>query len=48
MLQHAQLIFILRHAIAIGEGSSKLDFLLRGSPFSLFDMLLAIERGSKT
>jgi hypothetical protein len=48
MLQHAQVISILRCAIAIGEDSFKLDFLSRGPPLFLFDMLLAIERGLKT
>jgi hypothetical protein len=48
MLQHAQVIFILRCAIAISEDSFKLDFFSRGPPLSLFDMLFAIERGLKT
>jgi hypothetical protein len=48
MLQHAQAISILRRAIAIDEGSFKLDFFSRSSPYSLFDMFFAIERGSKT
>jgi len=38
-------IFILRHVIAIGEGSSRLGVLLGGSPLSLFDMLLTRGRG---
>jgi hypothetical protein len=43
MFRHAQVIFILRHAIAIGENSSMLDFLSRGSTISCFDILLAIK-----
>ncbi len=48
MLQCAQVVSILRHAVAIGEGSSKLALLSGGPPFSLFDMLLAIRGGSGT
>ncbi len=40
MLHHAQIMFILKHVVG-GEGSSRLGVLLRGLPFSLFDMLLA-------
>jgi len=38
-------ISILKHVIAIGEGSSRLGVLLGGSPLSLFDMLLRRGRG---
>ncbi len=32
---------ILKHAIAVGEGFSKLGILSKGPPLSLFDMLIA-------
>jgi hypothetical protein len=41
-------MFILRHVVAIGEGSSKLGVFLEGPSLSLFDMLLMIEGGSRT
>jgi len=44
-LQHAHVVFILRCAIAIGEGFSKLDILSGGPPLFLFDMLLMARRG---
>jgi hypothetical protein len=47
-IQHVQVISILTCVVAIGEGSSKLDVISRGPPLSLFDMFLAIGRGSKT
>jgi len=34
---------ILKHAIAVGEGFSKLGILSKGPPLSLFDMLIAIK-----
>jgi len=37
-LQHVQAISILRHAIALGEGSSGLGVLSGGPPLSLFDL----------
>jgi hypothetical protein len=46
--QHAQLIFILRRAVAIGESFSKLGVLSRGPSLSLFDMLLAMKESSRT
>jgi len=47
-LQHAHAIFILRHAIAVGEDSFRLGDLSRGPPLSLFDMFLATGGGSRT
>ncbi len=47
-LQHAKAISILKCAIAIGEGYSKLGVLSGGPPLSLFDMLLVIEGGLGT
>ncbi len=35
-LQHAQVVFILKHAITIGEGSSRLGILSKGPPLSSF------------
>jgi hypothetical protein len=46
--QQMQAISILRHAVAISEGSSMLGLLSRSPPLSLFDMLLAIGRGLGT
>jgi hypothetical protein len=48
VLQHAQVVSILKHAGAIGEGSSKLGILSGGPPLSLFDMLLATKVGLGT
>ncbi len=47
-LQRAKAISILKFAIAIGEGYSKLGVLSGGPPLSLFDMLLMIEGGLGT
>ncbi len=57
-LQRAQAICILRRAVAVGNGSSRLGVLSGGLPlslfdmlgllFSLFDMLLATRGGSRT
>jgi len=38
----------LRHAIAVGEGFSRLGVLSRGRPLSLFDMFFATGKGSGT
>ncbi len=38
-LQCAQAISILKRAVGVGEGSSRLGVLSGGLPFSLFDML---------
>jgi hypothetical protein len=45
-LQHAHVFSILKHVVAIGEVSSKLDILLGGPPLSLFDMFFMKGRGS--
>jgi hypothetical protein len=37
-------VSILRHAVAAGEGFGEVSLLLRGSPLSLFDVLLSIGR----
>ncbi len=47
-LQRVQAISILKHDVAISEGSSRLCILSRGPPLSLFNMLLTIRRGSGT
>jgi hypothetical protein len=47
-LQRAQVIFILKCAITIGESSSRLNILSRGPPLSLFDMFIAIGGGLGT
>jgi hypothetical protein len=39
-LQRALVIFVLRCAVAVGEGSFRLGLLSEGPPISLFDMLL--------
>jgi hypothetical protein len=44
-LQCAQVIFIFKRVIAIGESFSKLGILSGGPPISLFDMILAMEEG---
>jgi hypothetical protein len=41
-------VFILKHAIAINEGSSKLCVLSKGPPLSLFDMFFGTKRGLGT
>jgi hypothetical protein len=46
--QHAQVIFILRLEVAIGESFSKLGILSGGPPLSLFDMLLAMKGSLRT
>jgi hypothetical protein len=48
MLQCAQVVFILKCTIAIGEGLFRLGVLSKGLSFSLFDMFLAIEGGLGT
>jgi hypothetical protein len=47
-LQRAQVISILKHVVAIGEGFSRLCVLSKGLPLSLFDMLLVRRRGLGT
>jgi len=47
-LQHAQVVSILRHVIAIGESSFRLVVLSGGPPLSLFDMLLVTGGGLGT
>ncbi len=47
-LHHAQIMFILKCVVVGGEGSSRLGILLKGLPFSLFDMFLATKGGSGT
>jgi hypothetical protein len=42
------MISILKHVVALGEGSSRLGLLSRSPPLSLFDMLFARERGLGT
>jgi len=44
-IQHAEAVSILRSAVVVGEGSSRLDLLSEGPPLSLFDMLLATGGG---
>jgi hypothetical protein len=46
VLQCAHVVSILRRAIAIGEGFSRLGVLSRGPPLSLFDMFITIGGGS--
>jgi len=45
VLHHAQIMFILKCVVVGGEGSSRLGILLKGLPFSLFDMLFATKGG---
>jgi hypothetical protein len=47
-LQRAKAISILKCAIAIDEGYSKLGVLSGGPPLSLFNMLLVIKGGLGT
>ncbi len=47
-LQHVEVISILKHVVALGEGSSRLGLLSRSPPLSLFDMLFTRERGLGT
>jgi hypothetical protein len=44
-LQHAQVVFILKLVIVVGEGSSRLNILLGAPPLSLFDILFTAEEG---
>ncbi len=44
-LQHVQVVFILKCAIAKGEGSFRLSIFSRDPLLSSFDMLLVIGRG---
>ncbi len=39
-LQRVQVIFVLRCAVAVGEGSFRLGILSGGCPISIVDMLL--------
>ncbi len=39
--------FILKHVIVVGEGSSRLDVLLRGFPFS-YVICFSQQEGSRT
>jgi hypothetical protein len=48
VLQHTDVVSILRQAVVVGEGFSRLDLLSEGPPLSLFDMLLATGWGSGT
>ncbi len=47
-LQHVHAISILRCDITLGEDSSRLGILSRGSPLSLFDILLVRGGHSRT
>jgi hypothetical protein len=47
-LQCIVAVSILRCAVVVGEGSSRLDVLSEGAPLSLFDMLRKTEGGSRT
>jgi hypothetical protein len=47
-LQQVQMISILRQALVIGEGSSRLGILSEGPPLFSFDMLLVIGGGLRT
>jgi hypothetical protein len=47
MLQDTCVISILKLAIVVCEGSSKLNVFSRSLPISLFDMFLMVEGGSK-
>ncbi len=48
VLNHVQVVSILKHYFPIGEGSFRLGLLLGGLPLSLFDMLFMTRRGSGT
>jgi hypothetical protein len=48
VLQRVQVVFILRRAVVVSEGSSRLCVPLGGPPLSLFDMLIAIGGGLET
>jgi hypothetical protein len=45
--QYAHAVSILKHDIVIGDSFYKLGVLLGGPSLSLFDMLLAIGKGSR-
>jgi hypothetical protein len=45
VVQCAQVVSILKCAVVVGEGSSRLGLFSRGPPLSLFDMFLATGRG---
>jgi hypothetical protein len=47
-LQRVQVVFILKHDVAVSEGSSKLCVLSRGPPLFLFNMLFMTRGGSRT
>jgi hypothetical protein len=40
MLQHVQIVFILKHVITASEGYLRLGVLLASPPLSLFDKFL--------
>ncbi len=44
-IKYRREVSILRHAVAVGEGLSRLGLLAGGPPLSLFDMLLATTGG---
>jgi len=44
-LQCVHAVSILKHVVAIGEGSSWLGIFLRGPPLSSYDMFFVIRRG---
>ncbi len=48
MLQHVQVVSILKCVVVVVEGSSRLYILLGTPPLSLFDMLFATREGSRT
>ncbi len=45
VVQCTQVVSILKRAVVVGEGSSRLGRFSRGPPLSLFDMFLATGRG---
>jgi hypothetical protein len=47
-LQRAQVAFILRHIIIIGEGFSRLTIFLGFPKLSFFNILLATDEGFET
>jgi hypothetical protein len=44
VLKHVHVVSILKHFIAIGEGSFRLGLLSGGPPLSLFDMFFMTRR----
>jgi hypothetical protein len=48
MLQCVEAVCILRFAVVVGEGTSRLDVISERPPFSLFGMLLETEGGLRT